>query len=129
MANTRGRDTTSELALRRAVHALGLRYRVDVRPVPSIRRRADLVFARATVAVFLDGCFWHGCPEHISWPRRNAAYWRSKIEANQRRDIETDGLLRASGWTVVRVWEHEVPSEAARQIERVVRGRLLDKPA
>jgi DNA mismatch endonuclease (patch repair protein) len=87
------------------------------------------VFARATVAVFLDGCFWHGCPEHISWPRRNAAYWRSKIEANQRRDIETDGLLRASGWTVVRVWEHEVPSEAARQIERVVRGRLLDKPA
>jgi DNA mismatch endonuclease (patch repair protein) len=128
MANTRGRDTTSELALRRAVHALGLRYRVDVRPVPSIRRRADLVFTRATVAVFLDGCFWHGCPEHISWPRRNAAYWRSKIEANQRRDLETDRLLRAGGWTVVRVWEHEVPSEAAHQIARVVRGRLLTDP-
>jgi DNA mismatch endonuclease (patch repair protein) len=120
MTNTRRRDTTSELALRRAVHALGLRYRVDVRPVPAIRRHADLVFPRAKVAVFLDGCFWHGCPEHIAWPRRNEEYWRSKIERTRVRDLETNAWLEASGWRVVRVWEHEAPSEGARRVANVV---------
>src|SRR5512132_850639 len=85
MQANRPRDTAPEWAVRRAVHALGLRYRVSVRPEPTIRRTADLVFTRARVAVFIDGCFWHGCPEHASWPKANADWWRAKIEANQRR--------------------------------------------
>src|SRR4051794_37394923 len=96
MSRTRGRDTAPELALRRAVHAKGLRYRVDVAPVRGIRRRADLVFTRARVAVFVDGCFWHGCPVHATWPATNAEFWREKLEANRRRDRDTDSQLRAA---------------------------------
>jgi DNA mismatch endonuclease (patch repair protein) len=122
MTANKGRDTRSEKAVRSAVHALGLRYRVGVRPVRAIRRTADLVFTRAKVAVFVDGCFWHGCAEHYRPARRNSEFWATKIEGNRTRDAETDTLLAAAGWRVMRVWEHEQPTEAALRIATLVRG-------
>ncbi|MBO3746193.1 very short patch repair endonuclease [Streptosporangiaceae bacterium NEAU-GS5] len=121
MQANRGRDTKPELALRRAVHALGLRYRVSVRPLPRLRRTADIVFTRVKVAVFIDGCFWHGCPEHHTKAATNADYWAEKVRRNRERDAETDRLLMDAGWTVIRVWEHENPVESALKIEAVVR--------
>lgn len=111
--NTPTRDTPAELAIRRILHARGLRYRVDYRPEPGIRRKADIVFTRARVAVFVDGCFWHHCPEHGSAPKSNADWWREKLATNVRRDRDTDERLRAAGWVVVRVWEHVPPAQAA----------------
>lgn len=126
MLGNRSRDTKPELALRRAVHALGLRYRVDVAPLPTLHRRADLVFRRGAVAVFLDGCFWHGCPEHYKPPRgQHAAYWADKIEGNVRRDRETDVILRSKGWCVLRIWEHESPATAAVKVATAVTARRL----
>lgn len=122
MQATPRRDTPCELAVRSAVHALGLRFRVDW-PLPGKRRRADLAFVGAQVAVFIDGCFWHGCPKHATWPKANAQWWRDKIEANIRRDRDTDIVLRKSGWRVLRFWEHEDSMRAARAIQRVVRMR------
>ena len=122
MQANKGRDTKPELALRRAVHALGLRYRVGTRPLPKVRRTADLVFTRAKVAVFLDGCFWHGCPTHHTKSATNAAFWAEKVEKNRARDLETNHLLSEAGWTVIRVWEHENPREAAQDIAQVVRA-------
>jgi DNA mismatch endonuclease, patch repair protein len=116
MQNTPIRDTPGEMALRRELHRRGFRYRVDVRPVPSLRRRADIVFTRAKVAVFCDGCYWHSCPEHGSWPKANAQWWREKIENTRRRDRDTDARLTEAGWTVVRVWEHEDPTAAADRV-------------
>ena len=124
MQANRSRDTSPELLVRSAVHARGLRYRVAVRPVRGVRRSADLVFTRVRVAVFLDGCFWHGCPEHYRVPATNPDYWGPKIAANAARDVETDQLLAAEGWTVLRFWEHAVAVEVATQIEDVVRDRL-----
>ena len=124
MQANRSRDTRPELAVRSAVHARGLRYRVAVRPVRGVRRSADLVFTRARVAVFLDGCFWHGCPDHFQLPATNPGYWGPKIAANAARDAETDALLAAEGWTVLRFWEHTLAVEAATRIEGVVRERL-----
>jgi DNA mismatch endonuclease, patch repair protein len=124
MARTGRRDTKPEIEIRRLLHARGLRYRVDQAVLEGMRRRADLVFRTARVAVFIDGCFWHACPEHATWPKHNAEFWREKIETNQRRDQDTDQRLVASGWRVIRVWEHECPAEAAEQIERIVRGAV-----
>ncbi|TDB98892.1 very short patch repair endonuclease [Actinomadura sp. 7K534] len=121
MQGNKSRDTKPEMALRRAVHALGLRYRVSTRPLPKIRRTADLVFTKAKVAVFMDGCFWHGCPEHHTKSATNAAYWADKVQRNRDRDAETDRLLGEAGWTVIRVWEHEDPTEAAERIAYEVR--------
>lgn len=123
MRSNKGRDTKPELALRRAIHARGLRYRVSIRPVPEVRRTADVVFTRARVAVFLDGCFWHGCPEHHTKSKTNSQYWADKVTANRRRDVQTDALLRQAGWLVIRIWEHEDPHEAAVRIEDEVRSR------
>jgi DNA mismatch endonuclease (patch repair protein) len=125
MQANKGRDTKPELALRRAVHGLGLRYRVSVRPLPSMRRTADLLFTRAKVAVFLDGCFWHGCPEHHTKSATNAEYWAEKVRRNRERDAETDRLLREKDWLVIRVWEHEDPVQAAAHIAEKVRIRAL----
>jgi DNA mismatch endonuclease (patch repair protein) len=117
------RDTKVELAVRRAVWWRGLRYTVDVAPLPGSRRRADLVFTKARVAVFVDGCFWHGCPIHATAPKSNAAWWEEKLATNVRRDRDTDARLADAGWLAVRVWEHEDPDEAADRIEGAVRAR------
>ncbi|WP_100365085.1 DNA mismatch endonuclease Vsr [Diaminobutyricimonas aerilata] len=111
MRSNRGRDTKPELAIRRLLHAAGYRYRVDTAPIPGMRRRADIVFTRRRIAVFIDGCFWHGCPQHYTAPKTNADFWARKVEANRARDSDTDRTLRAAGWTVLRVWEHESPAE------------------
>ncbi|MGH3273456.1 MAG: very short patch repair endonuclease [Streptosporangiaceae bacterium] len=128
MQANRGRDTRPELALRSRVHELGLRYRVSARPLPSVRRTADLVFTRAHVAVFLDGCFWHGCPDHHRPAQRNGDFWREKITRNRERDNETDALLGAAGWTVVRIWEHDDPGLAALQIQQTVAAKRKHGP-
>lgn len=122
MRATRRRDTPGELALRSALRAYGLRYRVDAK-LPGTRRRADVAFVSAKVAVFVDGCFWHGCPEHGTWPKTNADWWREKIKANRRRDRDTDHMLKAQGWTVLRFWEHTEPLVAARRVAKVLRDR------
>ena len=124
MQGNRGRDTGPEIAVRRIVHSRGLRYRVDARPLAALNRRADLVFSRAKVAVFIDGCFWHGCPVHGTWPKANADFWRAKIQANVQRDRDTDARLRAEGWHVLRVWEHEDADAAADRIAHMVRAAL-----
>jgi DNA mismatch endonuclease, patch repair protein len=123
MTSQRRRDTKGELELRSLLHRRGLRFRVHAL-LPGLRRRSDIVFTRARVAVFVDGCFWHGCPEHGSWPKQNADWWREKIEANQRRDRDTDARLKAAGWTVVRVWEHDDPTRAADWIAEIVRRAI-----
>jgi DNA mismatch endonuclease (patch repair protein) len=123
MQSNRGRDTRPEVALRSAVHALGLRYRVNTRPLRGLRRTADLVFRKTMVAVFVDGCFWHGCPQHHTAARTNASFWADKVDVNRRRDRETDHLLVESGWVSLRVWEHEDPRQAAEYISRIVRER------
>lgn len=121
MQATRRRDTVAEIALRRALFAEGLRYRVDY-SLPGLRRRADVAFPRARLAVFVDGCFWHGCPRHGTWPRSNAEWWRQKIEANRRRDRDTDRRLRASGWAVMRFWEHADVRASALRVVKALKG-------
>ena len=112
------------MRLRTLLHGRGLRYRVD-QAVPGLpRRRADIVFVAARVAVFVDGCFWHGCPSHYVGPKANAAWWREKIDANRRRDADTDATLCRLGWRVIRVWEHEAPAVAAERICAAVAGRV-----
>jgi len=121
MIANRSRDTKPELRVRSLLHSRGLRYRVNQRPLPELRRTADIVFRKSRVAVFIDGCFWHGCPEHYRRPSTNPQYWSDKVEGNRRRDQETDNRLAAAGWTVLRVWEHENPGSVAREVERLVR--------
>lgn len=123
MQAIRGRDTTPELLLRRELHRRGLRYRVNV-PVRGMPRRSvDITWAGRRVAVYIDGCFWHGCPEHSAPPRVNPEYWGPKIENNRRRDRETQKYLEEQGWTVLRFWEHEPVAQVADTIERVLRSR------
>jgi DNA mismatch endonuclease (patch repair protein) len=117
------RDTAPELELRRELWRRGLRYRVD-RPLDGKRRRrADLTFVGPKVVVFVDGCFWHGCPEHGTSPKANAEWWAEKLARNVARDADTDEYLTSQGWTVLRFWEHEDVLAAADQVERVVRAR------
>lgn len=126
MRANRGRDTAPEMLVRRRVHALGLRYRVNVRPENDLRQTADLLFTRARVAVMIDGCFWHGCPEHYQAPKSNGAFWAEKVARNRARDVETTVLLEARGWSVIRIWEHEVRADAdlvANQIVEAVTHR------
>ena len=130
MQANRSRDTKPELAVRSAVHRRGLRYRVAVRPQPELRRTADLVFRKTKIAVFIDGCFWHGCPDHHTQPTANREYWSAKISGNIKRDKETNLYLKKSGWTVLRFWEHEDPETVADQVERSVRAaQQPSKPA
>ena len=124
MQANRSRDTKPELAVRSAVHRRGLRYRVAARPEPELRRTADMVFRKAKVVVFVDGCFWHGCPEHGTRPSTNRQYWLSKIEGNINRDAQTSLHLEKSGWKVLRFWEHEDPEAVADQVEASVRSAL-----
>jgi len=124
MKRARRRDTRPEIELRSALHRLGLRFRVDRAALPGLRRRADVLFPRARVAVFTDGCFWHSCPEHGTWPKANAEWWRRKLEANRARDADTDARLREAGWEVVRLWEHEDMAAAARAVAQRVQARV-----
>jgi DNA mismatch endonuclease (patch repair protein) len=112
------RDVSAELA------RVGLRFAANCRAVASCRRRADFVFRAARVAVFVDGCFWHGCPRHFRLPASHTAWWEEKIARNRTRDGETSALLRAQGWRVVRVWEHEDPERAAARVGRAVARRV-----
>jgi DNA mismatch endonuclease (patch repair protein) len=122
LARQKTRDTTPELILRLELHRRGLRYFVHRKPMASLRRESDILFPRARVAVFVDGCFWHGCPEHGTWPSNNGDFWREKIEGNVIRDADTDASLQAEGWTVIRIWEHDATVLAADQIEEAVRN-------
>lgn len=103
---------------------MGMRYRVDRAPLKALRRRADIVFGPARVAVFIDGCFWHGCPDHgRPQTKANPAYWSEKMARNRARDADTDAKLAAAGWLVVRVWEHEDPAVVATRVAGAVRQR------
>jgi len=131
MQGNRGADTRPERALRSELHRRGNRFRKTVAPVKGLRCRADIVFARARVAVFVDGCFWHRCPEHGTSPRTNSDYWQVKLDRNVARDRRNDDALVASGWAVVRVWEHEDVLDAANRVEaslesRAPRGQSTD---
>ncbi len=120
MRRVRQKNTSAELALRRELFARGLRYRVHIPVVDKPRRIADVAIKTLRVAVFVDGCFWHGCPLHATWPKANAEFWRAKILANRERDQDTDRRLSASGWKVLRVWSHEPPGKAANRIVKFV---------
>lgn len=119
MRSNRGRDTGPELGVRRLLHARGLRYRVDLALDFDRRRRADIVFTRARIVIFIDGCFWHGCPEHYTEPVAHADYWADKRARNAARDADTTRRLEATGWRVLRFWEHEDPEAIARTIQTV----------
>jgi DNA mismatch endonuclease (patch repair protein) len=116
MRRQRRRDTKLEIEIRRALHALGYRFRVDYRAEPSLRARPDIVFTRKRVVVFVDGCFWHSCPQHATQPTNNADWWRDKLSANVARDRRTTDAFEGLGWRVVRIWEHEDIDDAVATI-------------
>jgi len=125
MAKLGRRDTLPERAIRSELHRRGFRFRVDRAPLPGLRSRADIVFGPARVAVYVDGCFWHSCPEHGTRPKANSEWWKRKLDRNQERDRETDRVLREHGWEVIRIWEHEDPAAAADRVEEAVREARL----
>ncbi|WP_437059679.1 very short patch repair endonuclease [Streptomyces sp. enrichment culture] len=127
MSRQASKDTACELAVRRLLHAAGLRYRVEY-PVPGMaRRRIDVAFTSVKVAVLIDGCFWHGCPEHATQPRSNAEWWRQKLDRNMARDAETTEHLRSAGWEVLRFWEHEAPEDVALRVAAAVARRRSEQ--
>nr|WP_298985298.1 very short patch repair endonuclease [uncultured Micrococcus sp.] len=123
MRGNRSRDTKPELAVRRLLHAAGYRYRVNARPEKDLRRTVDILFCAARVAVLIDGCYWHGCPEHYIAPKANGGYWSDKVARNRARDADTNQVLTERGWLVLRFWEHEDPTVVAEQIIAVVDER------
>lgn len=127
MQSNKSRDTKPELALRGLLHSKGLRYRVCVRPIPELNRTADIVFRKAKVAVEVRGCFWHGCPQHCRIGSTNSAFWKAKVSRNIERDREMDTKLRAAGWTVIVVWEHEDPDKAAATVAESVRAARSER--
>lgn len=128
MKSNRRRDTGPELAVRRLLHARGLRYRVDVPLEFDQRRRADVVFTRARIAVFIDGCFWHGCEQHYTMPATHPEFWAEKRLKNMARDLETNQRLEADGWTVLRFWEHESPESITTAIAQTYNARRRTQP-
>ncbi|MFI0238986.1 very short patch repair endonuclease [Streptomyces sp. NPDC016845] len=118
MSRQGSRDTAPELAVRTLLHRAGFRYRVNLRVPGMSRRTIDIAFPKSKIAVFMDGCFWHGCPDHATHPKSNADWWRTKLDKNMQRDIETTEHLRSEGWIVLRFWEHEdVQTVAATVVE------------
>jgi DNA mismatch endonuclease (patch repair protein) len=115
MRAQRERDTHYEQELRRELHGRGYRFRIHQR-VPGSRREIDIAFPRAKVAVFVDGCFWHWCPEHGTLPKANRSWWAEKLDQNRRRDRDTDRRLAEIGWMPIRIWEHMGLSDAAERI-------------
>src|ERR1700680_3874225 len=120
MSNTAHKDNVRERALRSELHVRGLRFRLHRPLLTGSRRTVDVVFPASRTAVFIDGCFWHGCPDHRTWPKNNAEWWRNKIETNMARDRDTDRRLTSVGWLVLRIWEHEPIGTAADRIEAAV---------
>jgi len=120
MESNRGRDTRLELALRRRLYRDGYRYWTHRRPEQSLRCVADVVFPRLKLAVFIDGCFWHWCPTHGTMPVLNRDWWRAKLEGNKARDHKNDLALRAAGWTVLRLWEHEPLEDMRASVARAI---------
>lgn len=124
MLGNKSRDTKPELIVRRYLHAAGLRYRVHTRPIKDWNRRADIVFPRAKITIFINGCYWHGCPKHYVAPKTNTIYWSQKIGRNVERDVETFKRLKAEGWLVIVLWEHEnLEAKSEKIVSRVIRRR------
>ncbi|RCG23758.1 very short patch repair endonuclease [Streptomyces diacarni] len=120
MSRQARQDTSPEVAVRKLLHAHGRRYRLH-RPVPGMSRRTiDIAFPGPRVAVFVDGCFWHSCPQHATSPKANSSWWQQKLARNAQRDQETTRHLEGLGWQVLRFWEHEAPEEVAEKIARAV---------
>ena len=127
MQTVKSKNTAPEMTLRSLIYDKGFRYRIDARPLRELNRRADIVFRTVKVAVYVDGCFWHGCPIHGTQAKANAEFWSFKIKQNQERDIDTIKHLRKAGWKVIRVWEHEDPVKASEKICRVISKRQIVK--
>lgn len=125
MQGNRGRDTKPERLLRSALHRLGLRFRKDLAPITSLKCRADVVFPRERVAIFVDGCFWHCCPQHGNVPRDRNGYWAAKLRRNAERDLRNNHVLGSEGWLVMRFWEHEDPLVAAEKVRVAVQERQI----
>jgi DNA mismatch endonuclease (patch repair protein) len=120
MSQIRGKNTRPEILLRKSLWKLGLRYRLSSK----LPGKPDLVFRRFRAVLFVDGCFWHGCPTHLSWPKRNAQFWKRKILGNKNRDLAVSRELKRDGWTVIRVWEHQIRLDVAQCALRI-RRKLL----
>lgn len=116
MSRIRRKNTRPELILRGALWNQGFRYRTSAK----LRGKPDIVFTKAKVAVFVDGCFWHACPKHLIWPKNNAAFWKAKIIGNKVRDKRVTAALKRDGWSVLRLWEHDVSARLDWCVERVV---------
>ncbi|HEY9326882.1 MAG TPA: very short patch repair endonuclease [Streptomyces sp.] len=129
MSRQASRDTAPEVAVRKLLHASGYRYRLNERVPHMSRRTIDIAFTRVKVAVFLDGCFWHGCPEHATQPKSNAEWWRQKLDRNMARDAETTAHLVTEGWTVLRFWEHQPSVQVAERVAEVVDRKRSAKRA
>jgi DNA mismatch endonuclease (patch repair protein) len=127
MSKQRRRDTKPEVAVRKLLHARGFRFRVNYRVPGMPRRTIDIAFTRARVAVFIDGCFWHACPDHATAPAANSGWWSEKLATNQARDVATNDHLTGLGWRVIRIWEHEDPDTAAEKVTSAVRS--INRPA
>ena len=124
MRGNRKRDTNPELLLASEIHRRGMRFRRNIRLcLGALTVRPDVVFTRRKVAVFVDGCFWHSCPQHGTSPRANSSYWRAKLMGNVDRDVRVNEALMLEGWCVVRVWEHERPADAADRISLLLQDR------
>jgi DNA mismatch endonuclease (patch repair protein) len=123
MLGNRAVGTRPETELRSVLHRRGFRFRKNALVLPTIRCRPDVVFPTERIAVFIDGCYWHGCSEHGSIPKRNAVYWRAKIERNQARDERNDAALSSAGWVVIRAWEHEPVQLIADRVAEAIGAR------
>jgi len=122
-ANT-GRETRPEQIVRSFLHRRGLRFRKDLRPIQALRCAADVVLPRVKVCIFIDGCFWHGCPKHFHVPATNSEWWAEKIEANRIRDRRNNKILKRNGWLVIRLWEHQITPTALRRLESKIGARV-----
>jgi len=127
MKAAKPRNTAAEEDLRRELRKLKLSFRNNKKLIPDVNRTVDIVFTKFKVAVLVDGCFWHGCPKHRTWPKENAEFWKKKIETNIERDKNTNTLLRKNGWEVIRIWEHESPEKAAQKISKTIQERKLKR--
>jgi DNA mismatch endonuclease, patch repair protein len=123
LRHVRRENTKPEIGLRRELWARGLRYRLHRRVLPGLRRTADIVFPTQRIAVYVHGCFWHGCPIHQTFPKNNETFWSEKIARNRERDADTVRRLSDHGWLVITVWEHQDIAAAATQIVRAVVAR------